>query len=307
MLSEEILAHGVDGIVFDMTDAFPNAGIAQLDFVSLHCFCRSCREAMRGHGFALDAQQFIGSDNPLGLVLRRDDDGTAHIDPSIEMLRTRDAGALLAVAASRGFVQEDVADPLRLAHEVIRYCDARSSVTADAVRVLTHTAKEQSRRSAAIIGSVDFDQSQQVTLDHLVRGPSADEFWLPDVIAADTNGVPLLCYLGSRSSYYLNNFFEILESANDIIGKAGVDVFLRALMSTSKKVSGANELSPASIFSAGLSPQYAGVVGVPLFEREHRQLVEDLTSDVTGQVLPQSVLEQFRIAAGPSALADANE
>jgi hypothetical protein len=238
------------------------------------------------------------------LVLKTGDDGTAHIDPTSLMIKSRDAGALLTLALARGFVEPADEDALRAAHQVIAYCDARASVTADALRALTRVVKDGSRRSAAIIGSVHFDQSQQTTLDHLARGPAADEYWVSDALEDMGSDVPLLCYLGTRSTYYLNSFFELLETANEFIGGLGVEHFLQRILSTSKGVSRSNELSPASVFSCLRSPQYRGVVGVPLFEREHRKLVEDLTTDVTGQVLPNSVLEQFRIAAGPAALAD---
>jgi hypothetical protein len=162
--------------------------------------------------------------------------------------------------------------------------------------------RSKNGRSAAILGSVNFDQSQQVTLDHLTRDASVDEVWVWDASESMGDTLPLLCYLGSRSSYYLNSFFEVLESPEALLSVVGIDGFLERLQQSLNRASRMNELSPASIFAANLSPQYRGVVGVPVFQNEHLELVEDLTKNVTGSVLPPELLDRFRIAAGPAAL-----
>jgi hypothetical protein len=303
VLTNEILDHGVDGVVFDLTDSAPNAGSNVFDETSIHCFCDSCQPKMRQQGFNLPPMRFAGPSNPLGLTLKNSESGTAHIDPTREMLLNRDYDGLVRVASSRGFVTDALGDPFDAARVVLDYCEARGRVQAEAIRVLSKPAQDHGKRSAALAGSVDFDQSQQFTLDHLLSASAVDEVWVPDApVTAAGDGV-LLCYTGSRATYNLNAFFEVLETANDIIGSFGIDSFLKRLLRVSRRVSTGNGLSPAAVFAARLSPQYSGVVGCPLFEREHRRIVEDLTSDVTGQVLPSQVLEQFRIAAGPSALA----
>src|SRR5207248_2732324 len=144
---------------------------------------------------------------------------------------------------------------------------ARASVIAATIRTLTKPCRDAKKLSAVILGTVNFDQSQQCSFPVLARTGSADEYWVSDAPLAMAGIAPLLNYLGSRSSYYLNSFFEIVETANDYLARAGgLDGFLQRLLSVSDKVSSSNTLSPASAYASLKSPQYEGLVGVPLFE-----------------------------------------
>ena len=302
VLVAEILDRGVDGIVFDITDIYPNSGSTGLNDVSVHCFCDFCKKNMRAAGFPLEPSDFIGSSSVMRVVLRNTETGTSHIDPTSEIIKLRDATALLEQARVRDFVDPDDAEAPHAAERALEYCDARASVTADGLKALSRVVRSRGKRSAAILGSVNFDQSQQVTLEHLGREPAVDEVWVDDAAETMGDSIPLLCYLAGRSSYYLNSFFEFLETPDDLLGVVGMDGFLERLQESLNRAARMNELSPASVFVGDISPQYQGVVGVPVFQEEHLELVEDLTKNVTGQVLPRAVLERFRIAAGPAAL-----
>lgn len=302
VLISEIFDRGVDGIVFDVTDCYPNSNSTALNDVSIHCFCGFCQDQMRTAGFPLEAGEFIGPSSLMRVVLRSSETGTSHIDPSGEVIKLRDATALLEQARVRDFVDASDEEALRAAERALEYCDARASVTASGVRALGRAVRAHDRRAAAILGSVNFDQSQQVTLDHLSADPAVDEVWVDDAAESMGDALPLLCYMASRSSYYLNDFFELLEKPDELLGVVGMDGFLRRLQESLNRASRMNELSPASVFVGGLSPQYQGVVGVPVFQDEHLELVESLTRDVTGQGLPREVLDMFRLAAGPAAV-----
>lgn len=300
---KELAEHGVDGVVFDLSDHMPCSGLEGLmdGEVSMTCFCEHCIDRLREVGYRVDMSHFRGPEAPSKLLLKPTSTGTSHLDPSHGRIDGRDVLGLVEESRARSFIGPE-GDWDKRAKIILDYCDARSRVVADAVRAITSQCVSLNLRSAVILSSVDYDMSQQVTLQALTRVDACGEYWVPDAPVSMT-GEQVLCYLGGRSSYYLNSFCELVETANEYIAMRGVEKFLQRLLSFSKQWSNNNRLSPASVYAATLSPQYSGSVGVPLFEEEHLKLVGDLTQRVTGQMLPDAVQEQFRIAAGPSALA----
>lgn len=302
---QELAQHGVDGVVFDLSDCLPSAGAEGLNDgeVSATCFCKYCIDLLEQQGFRDPQGSFLGEHSHFRLALKPGRDGTSHLDPTQEMIDDRDVATLLAQSRSRGFVDESVLWEEK-AKRHLEYCDARSRVVAESMRNYTQECNDLGLRSAAILSSVNYDQSQQTTLTALRREEAFGEYWVPDASESYAGSGDLVCYLGARSTYFVNSFFELVETANEYIANRGVEHFLQRLLHFSKQWSIGNRLSPASVFASELSDQYEGCVGIPLFEEEHQRLVALLTEGVTGEVLPEQIQEQFRIAAGPSALAD---
>ncbi|MFF8290824.1 hypothetical protein ACF068_16575 [Streptomyces sp. NPDC016309] len=299
----EVLDRGVDGIVLDAVNLLPNAGSNILDSneISVSCFCDHCVTGLRERGFQVRHSDFMGPRNKMRIVLHNTPTGTDHIDPTHDTLRTRDHDRLLSHARARRFVPPDE-DWREESIALIKYLEARGRLVWESFRALTEPCKGRVR-TAVILGSVDYDQSQQVTAEMMMNSGAVEEIWVPDAKVNVTPPSTLLCYQATRSSYYSNSLFATLERANEIIVAFGIEKFLELLLAHSKSWSSANKLSPASVYSSSIAPQYSGSVGMPLFEHEHRKLVEDATLRVTGAVLPEALLEQFRIAAGPATLA----
>ncbi|WP_329400064.1 hypothetical protein [Streptomyces melanogenes] len=299
----EVLDHGVDGIVLDAVNILPSAGSSLLgdNEISVSCFCDHCVSGLRERGFRVKWSDFTGPRNRMRIVLHNTATGTDHIDPTHETIRTRDHERLLSHARARKFLAPDE-EWREEAISLIQYLEARGRLVWESFRALTEPCKGRAK-SAVILGSVDYDQSQQVTAAMMANSGAVDEIWVPDAKIGTPEDSSLLCYLASRSSYYANALFATLERANELIVAFGIEEFLEVLLSQSKAWSSANKLSPASVYSSSISPQYRGNVSIPLFQHEHRKLVEDATLRLTGSVLPERLLEQFRIAAGPASLA----
>jgi len=294
-VTEIIESAGVDGIVLDVTDAYPNSGAKGMTGINGTCFCEFCKEALKLKGFDEPVEAFIGDQGLLRFVLRVGDEGAAHIDPTQEWIDQRDARALIAVAKSRGFVSGDTLDAE--ATRLLRYFAARVQMTADCIRSVFTACRDAGKRSAVILGSADADLSQLVTLQALDRAKAADEYWLPDAPqrARNSTGAQAVQFLAGRSTYMFNAFFEGVEKGDERVLLMGPQEFLARLLNTSKTLM-ANQLSPGSVFTVGLLDQYAGFAGVPFHKEDHLEVVTRLFREVTGQVLPDSILKSFQIA-----------
>lgn len=167
--------------------------------------------------------------------------GTDHIDPTHETIRTRDHERLLSHARARKFLAPDE-EWREEAISLIQYLEARGRLVWESFRALTEPCKGRAK-SAVILGSVDYDQSQQVTAAMMANSGAVDEIWVPDAKIGTPEDSSLLCYLASRSSYYANALFATLERANELIVAFGIEEFLEVLLSQSKAWSSASKLS----------------------------------------------------------------
>lgn len=288
---------GIEGIVLDITDAYPNSGATGVLGVSTTCFCDHCVRALRAKGFREPTEVFFGEFGLTRFVLKVTETGAEHIDPSQDWIDQRDARSLVSVAMARGFVSDLERNQLEAeAVRLLQYLDARVKVTADSVREIFQPAKSKGARTAVVIGSHAADMTQMVTLSALERAKAADEFWLPDAPHKDTlpEGWVALQFLAGRSSYYSNGFFEVVEKAQDFVHTLGAQRFLEILLNTSRRLKH-NKLSAGGAYISEKLPQYDGFVGIPLGTEDHLLIVKRLASEVTGSVLPQEILNQFRI------------
>lgn len=293
----ELLELGVDGIVVDGSELLPNAGAADMADVNVYCFCEHCLKLLNEEKLTIPIQRLMGPNSIYRLALKdAGSSGTAHIDPTARQIVERDSTTLVLTALGQRYIEGEVKDHLDDAGLLLRYFEARGRAVARSLREITRPCSEAQRRSAIVLNSVDFDQSQQVTAQDVSRAAAADELWVSDA-TPDSSSIPTLCYLAARSSYSINSFFELVEDANNVVTMAGIEHFLRRLANTSKRL-GANTLSPASAYVALNSPQYSGFVGVPLMTDDHLAIVSSLTSQITGSAVPPNLLQQFRTAVG---------
>ena len=292
----ELAETGVDGIVLDVTDAYPNSTSAGRVGYLLHCYCDACTDALRLKGFK-ESKEIFSREPLLGrLMLRSDDDGVAHIDPPQEWLDSRDSNALIALAVARKFVSEDAEGLQSAAARLLAYLRARVEVTAEAIRSILSAARSANKRTALVLGDYKADLSQLVTLPALDSAKSADEYWLPFV--PERGKLPgewrAAQFLAGRSTYYFNAFFEVVEKAPRRLVLGGPEEFLRELLQASKSLMN-NKLGPGAAYTAEKLAQFEGFVGVPLSQDDHIEIVEQLASAATGDVLPPALLDRFRI------------
>jgi hypothetical protein len=223
------------------------------------------------------------------------------------MLDTGNATLLLASAESQGFIDTSEGDWAASARKVLMYCEARSTATAASLRNLSQPVGDAGKRSAIILNSMNFDQSQQVTLRAALRGPSADEFWLPDATEDLAGEARIVCYLATRGTYSLNALYELVETASSVLVSGGVNAFLSRLVRVSNRAEGASNLTPGAVFACLQSPQYEGVVGIPILKNDLLNIINTLASSLTGQRIPEEALEAMRLALGSPDFADEDE
>ncbi|GAA3860821.1 hypothetical protein GCM10022243_28730 [Saccharothrix violaceirubra] len=296
----EVIALGVDGIVVDVTDAYPNSGSADYSGISAHCFCDYCMDALALKGFHEPKRAFIGDDSFIRLGLRLDDDGAAHIDPPQSWIDERDTDSLIAYALARRFVTGEPAAHQADALRMYSYLAARVAVTAEAVRSLLLPCREENIRTAVVMGTAACDWSQMVTLPAMDTAKAADEYWLPD--APDRDHSPgewrAVQFLAGRSTYYFNLFFQRVEDVQDRMSTLGVDTFIRRLEAASKRLQ-ANRLSSGAAFTASLLNQFEGFVGIPLGRQDRLELVGRLTREMTDVAPHHEALTRFRNTEPP--------
>lgn len=289
---------GVDGVSLDITDAYPNSGSRGFKGVMSHCFCDHCLKGLREHGFKDSPTVFIGEQAIQRLVLKdaANGQGTMHIDPSQDLVDRRDTSSLLAFSEARQFIDSDDQNAERDASRLLVYLDARTRVTASAVRSILSNCKQSGLSSAVVLGSTKIDMSQMVSLSALDRNSAADEYWLPDASdkSAQEGDWQALQFLAPRATYYYNSFFEIVEQANERAIEYGHQLFLSTLQKTSKSLR-RNSLCSGSVYVNSKLNQYLGVAGVPLGTDDHLAIVSKLAADITGTVLPADLLATFSI------------
>lgn len=289
---DELVGMDIDGIVFDLTDIYPQAGSNMVVGLQNTCFCPYCLDALAAEGFHEGAELFVGPQNPFRLVLRVDEDGTAHIPVNPEWTPTY----LLKFSLARGFVKEDNEQTQRDANLLLSYIQARSRVIAQSVKRLTLRAREQEKVTAAILGDKHLDLTTMTDIKTLQRYEAVNEFWTPEVDRKYVleQQTQVCVYLWSRATYSINAFFEVFEKANRLLALTGADQFLQLLLARSKRLLG-NTLAPGNVFTAEMASEFKGYVGIPLSENDHAELVNALSKRATGQILPPEILDAFRI------------
>lgn len=288
----ELVEMNVDGVVFDLTDIYPQSGSNMVTGLQNTCFCPYCLDALAAEGYHEGAELFVGSQNPFRLLLRVDEDGTSHIPVDLDW----PASHLLKMSLARGFVKEDNEQAQQDAKLLSSYIQARSRVVAQSVKRLAQQARKQEKMTAVILGDKDLDLTTMTDMKTLHRYEAVGEFWTPEVNRKYVleQQVQACVYLWGRATYSINAFFETFEQANTILAIQGAENFLGRLLQRSKRLLG-NTLAPGNVFTARLAAEFQGFVGIPLGENDHAELVNLLSKRATGQILPPQILDAFRI------------
>jgi hypothetical protein len=257
VLMEEISSLGLSGVSFDITDLYPNTTSAGLAGIQNTCFCEYCLGRLERAGWEGTATHFMGDGNISRLVLKETETGAAHIDPRHEIISNRDVQTLIEIAKAREFVakEEDVVGDAEL---LLTYLACRAKATAVAMREIGNVAKEYGMRTAIIMGSQDYDLSQASDLAAMVEENTVDEYWIPSVREeyAVESGASLIQFLGERSTYFYNYFFE---SVHRWLGERDALVARAA-----RTVVNSTALDPENVFVSNISEAYVGFAGVPL-------------------------------------------
>lgn len=322
----ELLALQPEGIVFDLTNVYPNTGSTlypkqgEEDDAAAGlqntCFCNECVSGLGKHGWTTGSTSFrTGKLRLARFLLQNTPTGTSHIDVKQSWIDAHSEELLLQYARERGFVEggdEEETDRQRgEAQEVLRYLAARGKETSQAVRNLCKCVRDSELRSALILGDADFELAQNTSLAYLARTDAADEYWAP---LSRVESIPeeespaVLQFLGLRGTYYSNSLFEdiwqILDSRSDDITE-----YEARLRRTAGRIRGDGSqwgLSKGGAKVASMSAETRGFAGVP-FERE------DITHLIRriGRERPKigrvNAVVRALSSAGPSAEDDGGE
>ena len=281
---DELTRFQVEGIVFDLTDIYPNTGSSlypksdEEDASGLRntCFCKSCVSSLDKYGWRTGGTSFRTGDLTLArFVLQNTPTGTSHIDVNQTWIDTANEELLLQYARERGFVEqgdpEDTETQRGEAQEILRYLTARGKVTSQAVRDLCEIVRGAGMQTALILGDSDFDLSQNTSLTYLNRAEAADEYWVPlsQVETIREEGPPVLQFLDFRGTYYANSLFEDIWR---VFGASPDDVseYEARLRRTAGRIRGDGAqigLGKGGAVVATMSEEIGGFVGLP-FERD---------------------------------------
>lgn len=299
---DEFAEFGLNGVVFYLTDIYPNSGSNAFEGLSNTCFCNHCLRGLVEHGWSEGLEPFLGASNLTRVVLRDGDNSSEYIFPQHGWIEEGDGQALLLHARTRRILDTERSMPDDAATQLLAYMGSRSKLTASSVAVLGAHARECELVTAVISANEFFDMTQCVTLPHLHAIAAVDEYWLPlvDEEYVATNEIAALQYLYRRGPYTLNAFFEFLGGAHRILLSLGAAAFLGQMSRVARTVVH-GQLSKGAIFAAGVSDEYAGVVGVPIQGEDVTDLLagliqgEDLQHHIPKEALP-ALLESVAIS-----------
>ena len=286
---EEIIDFGVSGIVFDLTDIYPNSGSRAYKGIQNTCFCSYCLKQLELNEWRFKNRPFIGNNNISRFVLQLSETGADHIEAQHEWIADLDTTSLIQLSKARGFVGDEDSS-VEDAEKLLRYFSARGKVTAQAVRRLSQVAREKNIATAVILGDEHFDMTQCTDLQSLVKEESISEYWLPAINSDNVQNITCLQYLYGRGGYGLKNFFEVISEADNTIAAIGAQGFIDRLVRATR-TSRNNQLNPGAVLAVEFVDTYDGFVGVPISQNDFLQYIEGLTEGSLGQVVPEDVIE----------------
>jgi hypothetical protein len=286
-LIEEIAGYdGVDGLVFDCTDLYPQSASNEVrGAVQNTCFCDDCLEGLKRYGFDEGKKPFLENDIQR-VALRVDTDGVAHITidlhpPEGEAEVPR---LLLSQAIARQFVRKDDKDALGAANDYVRYLRARVQLTAESLKVFADFARSKGKRTAAILGTATLDLTTMVDVRTLSDTKAVDEAWAGSELerrVAEASEIPVLQYLFGRATYIPNNFFELFARAQETVQFRGAAFFRQTLAHIKRRMMAANNLNLIAVGIIEDTPWVAGYIGNPLLED---QIVETMVNTLFNRI-----------------------
>ena len=297
-----------DGVVLDITDAFPNSTSERYRHRRLQspidtdsptvdvaragaptgrsslqnsCFCKRCVAALRREHWTEGASPFKSPDTNLSrFVLRPSETGAEPNDIEDDWLDKLDGAELGEFAKARGFVEASQDGSGKDAEQLLRYLNARSAVTASAVSRLGQAASKVGLRTAVVLGPGLYDMSQNVNLSTLANVGGVDEFWAHSFEPHHlrTDGPVMLRFLFARSSYYLNALFDNLEDVSGS-GSGPSSALFEQLARNALSLDSRQEFTKGQCAQVGRYAGIHGFVGAPLFRADLIDLVNQKTKD----------------------------
>lgn len=288
LLVDELLELGIDGVVFDLTDIYPQSGSNIVTGLQNTCFCSYCLDALAEEGYRQGPDPFMGPENPFRLLLKPSDTGTAHIPISSNW----SPKFLLQMSEARGFVELEDSRSLQDAKFLTSYLQARSQVVGRSVKRLGLRISDEGKKTAAILGDKLIDLSTMTDVNTLQQHEAVSEFWVPEVDRKNVlqHKTQVCAYLFPRSTYHINAFFESVENTMRFLALRGQEHLLMQMLERSRRLVG-NGLSPGSALAASLADELQGFVGVPLAADDIEALVSLLFERVTGDKPSEQLLD----------------
>ena len=272
-----------DGIVLDLVDINPQSGDETTNSIKIHCFCSHCDERLSLHG--ISKEDFINSPNALNLVLQPTQTGMtyASIDPNWN----KPEQVIVASKSKNIYDTNIVKDSGETwANQIIAYAEARSEVTAEAIKNILQDVPSTVKKAIILDGS-RFEWTSG-TSPIAIKG-IVDQVWtqVETFTQKPPDGVELYHYMFSRARYTLDNLFNLLSDRN-LLARANIDngMYIKIRSQAESRVSKviqANQLSLAGLNVAAENPLISGIVGVPLDPVDNellRQLIETYAPEV---------------------------
>ena len=305
----EIRELGMDGVVLDVTDIYPNStsGLYPLRKKEGHaeqplqnsCFCKYCTDELKRSGRWTDgAKPFKNPENSIArFVLQpvyKPHGGADPLTLEDTWLDMLDGAALVDFASVRGFIEiDDTVQKQKAildAAKLLTYLVARSKVTAQGIKKLHDIAGQHGLSTAVVLGSDLYDQSQNVNLSTLLKLSCSDEYWTEafepkrldrergsgDAGASSTG---LLRVMAARSTYYINSVFEYLDSATRIRTFDTDNVILDRLCDYAVLLDRRDQLDRGQTAQISLFRGLDGFVGIPFKTDDLLDIVHKMAAD----------------------------
>ncbi len=322
----EVRQLGVDGIALDITDIYPNSTSSRYpprknatqakQPLQNSCFCAYCRDELNRGGWRDGATPFMSIEGNISrFVLQpvtRPYGGADPITVEDSWIEKLDGEKLVDFANIRGFVEIDSAEQrenaIKDAAHLLRYMAVRSKVTAQAIKKLRAAAAHEGLTMAVILGSGQYDQSQNVNLSTLLKLSCADEYWAesfnPEHLALgasdpDETAPALLRLMATRGTYYVNACFEYLHLISKIRTLDADEPVLTRLVETGAGLDRRDQLDRGQCAQIPLFKGLQGFVGVPFKTPDLVDLVKKMAT--TGS-LADSVKNEVVARLGTSSV-----
>jgi hypothetical protein len=329
---QEIKVTGVDGVVLDATDIYPNSTSEGLPGTSNgiqplqnSCFCQYCVKDLESRAkWDSGSTEFREVETNIArFVLKPSKRGTTPITVGDELMADLSAKGLTSLACAKGFVE--VADgpegrqlTEKQAAKVIRYMVARSKVTALALKQLRDFAADQGLRASLVLGSSGYDQSQAVNLTALIRLSSADEYWIEgfeDKHLAMEDAPPewrpdLLRVMARRGTYYINSLFSHLEKLSELreldLTNRDIEVRFRSVCEGLEGLDSWNQLNLGQCAQIPNFEGLAGFMGVPVSKQDVLDIIDAKADDGTMAMAIRNEIFKRQGSGGRSIEGDAS-
>jgi hypothetical protein len=291
-ISKELRDLGADGVMYDLTDIYPNSTSSRYPApkdksrpLQNTCFCRYCVDSLKREAkWTEGSTPFRKFDrNPARFVLQPSNSGATPIDVRDLWLEKLDAAELAEFATVRGFIDSQDEDGRQDALKLLRYLTGRSQITAVAVKRICEGATEFGLRTATVIGSPSYDMSTNTNLTTMIARKCADEYWVPSFEPShlETKETVLLRLLASRGTYYMNATFSNLSTLSNMRLIIDTNELMDRFVTNAAALENRNELNIGQVAQVPLVEGIDGFVGIPFGKVQLIDLITKKSADGT--------------------------